>query len=281
MRTNNAMQLKALIRNRAKAEGVSSQLVMQNYLLERLLERISLSSWRDCVVIKGGMLISSLIGVDKRSTKDLDTTIQGFTLTHESAEKAFREIAAVDVDDDFEFQFVRTEDIREGDEYPGIRVHLTADYEMMSSPVTVDVTTGDKITPGAIEYSYPLLFDDKSILLMAYPLATILAEKLETVISRSVANTRPRDYYDIYTLWKTRKDTVDLDSLREALVATADKRGALSAMNNYHRVMEQVAGDSAMLSLWSAYARRYPYVGDLSLQDACDVVIEVMETMSW
>lgn len=275
------MQLKALIRNRAKAEEVSPQLVMQNYLLERFLERISLSSWRDRIVIKGGMLISSLIGVDKRSTKDLDTTIQGFTLTHESAEKAFREIAAVEVDDDFEFKFIRTEDIREGDEYPGIRVHLTADYEMMSSPVTVDVTTGDKITPRAIEYSYHLLFDDRSILLMAYPLATVLAEKLETVISRSVANTRPRDYYDIYTLWKTRKDTVDSDSLREALVATADKRGTHSTMNSYRKVMKQVAEDPAMLSHWSAYTRRYPYVGNLSLQRACDVVVEIMESMSW
>lgn len=281
MRTNNAMQLKALIRNRAKSEDVSPQLIMQNYLLERLLERISPSSWRDCIVIKGGMLISSLIGVDKRSTKDLDTTIQGFTLTHESAEKAFREIAAVDVDDDFEFKFIRTEDIREGDEYPGIRVHLTADYEMMSSPVTVDVTTGDKITPEAIEYSYPLLFDDRSILLMAYPLATVLAEKLETVISRSVANTRPRDYYDIYTLWKTRKDTVDSGSLREALVATADKRGTYSTMNSYRKVMKQVAEDPAMLSHWSAYTQRYPYVGDLSLQRACDVVVEIMESISW
>lgn len=281
MRTNNSMQLKALIRNRAKAEGVSPQLVMQNYLLERLLERISLSPWRDRVVVKGGMLISSLIGVDKRSTKDLDTTIQGFTLTHENAEKAFREIAAIETDDDFKFEFVSTEDIREGDDYPGIRVHLVANYEKMSSPVTVDVTTGDKITPGAIEYSYPLLFEDRSILLMAYPLATVLAEKLETVISRSVANTRPRDYYDIFTLWQTRKDTVDSDTLREALVATADKRGTLTSMGNCREVMALVADDSGMLSHWSAYTRTYPYVGDLTLQDACEAVVEIMDAMSW
>lgn len=281
MRTNNAMQLKALIRNRAKAEGVSPQLVMQNYLLERLLERISLSPWRNRVVVKGGMLISSLIGVDKRGTKDLDTTIQGFTLTHENAEKAFREIAAVAADDDFEFAFVRTEDIREGDDYPGIRVHLKANYEKMSSPVTVDVTTGDKITPGAIEYSYPLLFEDRSILLMAYPLATVLAEKLETVISRSVANTRPRDYYDIFTLWHARKSAVDLNTLHEALAATADKRGTLTAMNNYREVMALVVDDPGMLNHWSAYARRYPYVGDLSLQDACETVVEIMDAMSW
>ena len=124
MRTKNAMQLKAVIRNKAKEEGVPPQLVMQNYLLERLLERISLSAWRDSVVIKGGMLIGSLVGVDKRSTKDLDTTVRGFPLTHENAERAFREIAAVEADDDFAFEFVRTEGIRETDDYPGIRVPL-------------------------------------------------------------------------------------------------------------------------------------------------------------
>ena len=157
MRTKNAMQLKAYIRNRAKAEGVPPQLLMQNYLIERLLERISLSRWRDDVVVKGGMLISSLVGVDRRSTKDLDTTVRGFPLTHENAERAFREIAAVEADDDFSFEFVRTEDIRETDDYQGIRVHLLANYEKMSSPVAVDVTTGDRITPEAIEFRYPLL----------------------------------------------------------------------------------------------------------------------------
>ena len=179
MRTKNAMQLKAIISNRAKEGGVPPQLVMQSYLLERLLERISLSPWRDSVVVKGGVLISSLMGVDRRSTKDLDATVRGFPLTHENAERAFREIAAVEADDDFSFEFVRTEDIRETDDYPGIRVHLLASYEKMRSPVTVDVTTGDKITPDAVEYSYPLMFDNRSLSLMAYPLPTTLAEKLD------------------------------------------------------------------------------------------------------
>lgn len=169
MRTKNAMQLKAIISNRAKEGGVPPQLVMQSYLLERLLERISLSPWRDSVVVKGGVLISSLMGVDRRSTKDLDATVRGFPLTHENAERAFREIAAVEADDDFSFEFVRTEDIRETDDYPGIRVHLLASYEKMRSPVTVDVTTGDKITPDAVEYSYPLMFDNRSLLANGLP----------------------------------------------------------------------------------------------------------------
>lgn len=281
MRTKNAMQLKAIIRNRAKEEGVPLQMVMQNYLLERLLERISLSPWRENVVIKGGMLIGSLVGVDKRSTKDLDTTVRGFPLTHENAERTFREIAAVKADDDFMFAFVRTEDIRETDDYPGIRVHLTANYEKMSSPVTVDVTTGDRITPEAIEYGYPLLFDDRTVPLMAYPLATTLAEKLETVIGRGVANTRPRDYYDLHMLWLTRKGEVDPEILRGALTATADKRGSLAVMDGYREIMEDVVSDTGMLDHWETYAHRYPYVGDMSLQEACGTVVAIMEAIDW
>lgn len=281
MRTKNAMQLKAVIRNRAKAEGVSPQLVMQNYLLERLIERISFSSWRDNVIIKGGMLIGSLVGVDKRSTKDLDTTVRGFPLTHENAGKAFREIAAVDVDDDFTFKFVRTEDIREADDYAGIRVHLLASYENMSSPVTVDVTTGDMITPAAIEYRYPLLFDNRSIAIMSYPLATTFAEKLETVITRSVANTRLRDYYDLHTLWLMRNAEVDPEVLRDALAATAKNRGTLAVMDDYREVMARVASDAGMLGLWSTYARRYPYVGDMALEEACGTIVRIMEAIGW
>ena len=281
MRTRNAMQLKAYIRNRARAEGVPPQLLMQHYLIERLLERISLSRWRDDVVVKGGMLISSLVGVDRRSTKDLDTTVRGFPLTHENAERAFREIAAVEADDDFSFEFVRTEDIRETDDYQGIRVHLLANYEKMSSPVTVDVTTGDRITPEAIEFRYPLLFDDRTITIMSYPLATTLAEKLETVISRSVANTRPRDYYDLRMLWLTRGDEVDLGVLREALTATAEKRGSLAAMGNYRTVMAQVATDVGMLGHWAAYVRGHPYVGDMTLEETCDTIVEIMEAIGW
>ena len=281
MRTKNAMQLKAIIRNRAKDEGVPAQLVMQNYLLERLLERISLSPWRDCVVIKGGMLISSLVGVGKRSTKDLDTTVRGLPLTHENAERAFREIAAVEADDDFDFEFVRTEDIRETDDYPGIRVHLLANYERMSSPVTVDVTTGDAITPDAIEYSYPLMFDERALSLMAYPLPTTLAEKLETVISRGVANTRLRDYYDLHTLWLSKGTEADPSVLREALFATSEKRGTRAAMGRYREVMAEVASDAGMLGRWAAYARRYPYVGDMTRQEACGTAVAIMGAIGW
>ena len=275
MRTKNAMQLKAIISNRAKEGGVPPQLVMQSYLYERLLERRSLSPWRD------GVVISSLMGVDRRSTKDLDATVRGFPLTHENAERAFREIAAVEADDDFSFEFVRTEDIRETDDYPGIRVHLLASYEKMRSPVTVDVTTGDKITPDAVEYSYPLMFDNRSLSLMAYPLPTTLAEKLETVVSRGIANTRPRDYYDLRMLWLTRRAEVEPDVLRDALAATSGKRGTLDAMGSYRAVMAEVASDAVMRDRWAAYARKYPYVGDMTLAGTCETVVAIMEAIDW
>lgn len=280
MKTANAMQLKARIKARAKELGVSPQLMMQDYLLERLLERLSLSAWRESVILKGGMLIGSLVGVESRVTKDLDTTISGFTLTHESAEIAFREICSVEVDDDISFEFLRTEDIRETDDYPGIRVFLKANYAPMSVPLSVDVTTGDAITPDAVEYGYPLMFDERVIRVMAYPVETVMAEKLETVISRGVANTRPRDYYDVYKLWMTRGETIDTAVLIRALGATCEKRGSAEAMRRYGEVMDEVLADGQMAARWNAYTKNYSYARDVSLEQCCRTVRHIMELVS-
>lgn len=233
MRTKNTMQLKARVNSMAKEAGIPAQALMQSYLLERLLERLSRSKWRDNVIIKGGVLISSLVGVRLRTTMDLDTTVRGFALTHESAERAFRDIATVQADDDWKFEFDRTEDIRETDEYAGIRVHLKGIYVSMVVPLTVDVTTGDRITPDAVEYSYPLLFDEGDISLMAYPIETVLVEKLETVVSRGVANTRPRDFYDIHVLLGVKRSDNDMGTLRNALALTCEKRNSQAAIQRW------------------------------------------------
>lgn len=206
MRTRNSMQLKALINNKAKSANVSPQLMLQNYMLERLIERISRSPWRDRIIVKGGMLIGSLIGVERRTTKDLDTTITGFTLTHDEISRVFTEICLVAANDDLAFEFLRGEDIRDTDEYPGVRVFLRANYPPLRVPLTVDVTTGDVITPSAIVYDYPFVFSDGSARIMAYPLETVLAEKLETVLSRQQTTTRARDFYDLYELWRLRSE---------------------------------------------------------------------------
>lgn len=269
MKTTNAMQLKARVKNRAREAGIPPQALMQNYLIERLLVRISKSGWRANMVVKGGMLISSLVGIASRATMDLDTTVRGLELTHESAESAFREIIAIPSDDDWRFQFVRTEDIRETDDYPGIRVHLKAVYAPMEVPITVDVTTGDRITPAPMEYDYPMLFDEGSIRLMAYPLETVLAEKLETVVSRGVANTRPRDFYDIHLLWTLRRQDCSMETLREALDATCEKRGSARRVAAWEQVLDEVEKDERMLALWAKYSRKNPYVSGISLEECC------------
>ena len=273
MKTKNAMQLKAQVNNMAKEAGIPPQALMQSYLLERLLDRLSRSAWRDRVVIKGGVLISSLVGVGSRTTMDLDMTVRGFV------EKAFRDIVTVQVDDDWEFVFDRTEDIRETDDYPGIRVHLKANYAPMSVPLTVDVTTGDRITPDAVEYSYPLLFDEGEICLMAYPIETVLAEKLETVVSRGVTNTRPRDFYDINVLMKVKGDCVDMGVLRDAIASTCEKRGSWGAIVRWAEVLGGVAGDSSMLLQWAKYVKKNPYAEGISLQDCCETAKSVFEKL--
>ena len=276
MRTKNAMQLKARINIRAKEAGIPAQSLMQSYLFERLLERLSKSKWRDNVVIKGGMLISSLVGVASRTTMDLDTTITGFTLTHESAEKVFREVAAVSVDDDWGFEFDRTEDIREADDYPGIRIHLKAIYPPMSAPLMIDVTTGDSIIPGPIAYNYPLLFDEGSVSLMSYPLETVLAEKLETVVARGVTNTRPRDFYDIHLLWRTRGDKCEIPTLREALERTCVKRGSMGMIARWETVLDEVATDQTMLALWGKYMKKNPYASGIELAQCCETARKIL-----
>ena len=170
MITKNPMQLKALIKKKAAEKNISAQLVMQNYMLERLLERISLSKYKYNFILKGGFLISAIVGLDTRATMDLDTTIKGFTLTHESIRNIFAEICAIGVADDVTFEITDISDIREGDDYPGIRVGLKANYAPISVPLTVDVTTGDIITPREIEYTFSLLLDDRSISVLAYDL---------------------------------------------------------------------------------------------------------------
>lgn len=280
MRTKNTTQLKARVNSMAKEAGIPAQALMQSYLLERLLERLSRSKWRNNVIIKGGVLISSLVGVRSRTTMDLDTTVRGFALTHESAERAFRDIVAVQADDDWKFEFDRTEDIRETDEYAGIRVYLKGIYAPMVVPLTVDVTTGDRITPDAVEYSYPLLFDEGDISLMAYPIETVLAEKLETVVSRGVANTRPRDFYDIHVLLRVRRSDIDMETLRNALASTCEKRNSQAAIERWAEVLDDVAGDAVMQAQWVRYVRKNPFAKGISLQECCKTAKAVLEELT-
>ena len=279
MITKNPMQLKAFIKKKSEEKHISAQLVMQNYMLERLLERISLSKYKNNFILKGGFLISAIVGLDTRTTMDLDTTIKGFTLTHEAIHSIFQEICAIEIEDDVQFEIAGVSDIREGDDYPGIRVALKANYPPISVPLTVDVTTGDMITPREVEYTFSLLFDNRSISILAYNLETVLAEKIETVLSRNIANTRPRDYYDAHILYALRGTECDKTTLRYALERTTQKRGSGRIMEQYPEIMKEIRGSDQLRKLWNKYTREYEYAKDISFDDTCNTIETIMDAI--
>lgn len=280
MITKNPMQLKALIKNLSAEKNISAQLVMQNYMMERLLERISRSKYKENFILKGGFLIASIVGLDTRATMDLDTTIKGLELTHDTIRSMFEDICMITIEDNVSFTVQRTSDIRESDDYPGVRVNIVASYSPLKVPITVDVTTGDKITPREIEYSFRLLFDNRFITIMAYNLETILAEKLETVLSRNIANTRPRDFYDIYILYTLRGSECNHEILKAALEETAKKRGSLQVLSTYESIIADIRINAAMHNFWANYQKAFNYAKDISFEETCDVVLKLMNLIN-
>lgn len=280
MKTKNPMQLKAFIKKQATEKHISAQLVMQNYMLERLLERISISKYRNNFILKGGFLISAIVGLDTRTTMDLDTTIKGFDLSHDSIESIFTEICSVEIDDDIKFIIDRTEDIREGDDYPGIRVYLFGEYPPIRTAITVDVTTGDKITPKEIEYKFSCLFDDKEISIMAYNLETVLAEKLETILSRGTANTRPRDFYDVFILYQLRWHQVDETTLKKAFESTVQKRGSQWIIDENEAAFRDVKESDELKQRWAKYSKKYEYANGISYLDIMETLRKIMMVLN-
>ena len=272
----NAMQLKAIIKNLAKEKHLSAQLVMQNFMLERLLERISVSKYQQNFILKGGFLIAAMVGLDTRATMDMDATIKGLPVNEQTIREMFGEICKIELDDDVSFSFRSIGEIRESDEYTGYRVSLSANYPPMAVPLKLDITTGDRITPKEIEYRFKLLLEDSSISVLAYNLETIIAEKLETVISRGDQNTRPRDYYDIYILAKLQYSNINLNRLKEALSATTEKRGSSIVVKDYRRIMNAIKNSEVMERQWNNYQKDFDYAIDILFEDVCDVVVKLM-----
>lgn len=269
----NAMQLKALVKNIAKKKGISAQLVLQNYMLERLLELISKSRYQNHFVLKGGLLIASIVGLDTRATMDMDVTIKGQAVTVENLMKMFEEILQISSEDDILFELKSIEEIRESDYYNGYRIHLVANFMPMAVPVKIDVTTGDKITPKEIQYDYQTMFDKtKKIPILAYNLETILAEKLETILSRGDQTTRPRDYYDIYILWKMQSNHIKKELLSLALMKTARKRNSIHVLREYRKIMEIVRSSQILEKEWQKYQRTFDYAKDILFEEVCLVI---------
>lgn len=268
----NIESIKGKIRNLAEKKNLKSQEVLQIYFFERLLERLSKSQYKNNFVIKGGFLISSLIGIENRTTMDMDTTIKGIALKEDRIKEIVEEILDINVDDGIRFEIKDISYIREEDKYENFRISLIANVGKTQNPMKIDITTGDAITPREIEYAYPCIFSKKDIKIMAYPLETILAEKYETIIRRNITTTRMRDFYDLYTLYKLKKDDIDYEVLKEAVKRTSNRRGSQEMMKDYEKIIEDIKEDSYLRSLWDVYLKENKYIGDLSFDKIVDVV---------
>ncbi|WP_392434336.1 nucleotidyl transferase AbiEii/AbiGii toxin family protein [Finegoldia magna] len=276
----NIESIKGKIRSMAEKKNLKSQEVLQIYFFERFLERLSKSNYKNNFVIKGGFLISSLIGIENRTTMDMDTTIKGIPLKEEKIKEIVNEIINIDVDDGIRFEIKDISYIREEDEYENFRISLIANVGKTKNPMKLDLTTGDAITPREIEYTYPCIFSQEDIKIMAYPLKTILAEKYETIIRRNITTTRMRDFYDLYTLYKLKKDEIDYKILKEAIERTSDKRGSQEIMKDYEEIIEDIKEDSYQRSLWEVYLSENKYIGDLTFDKVVDVVITISNRVS-
>jgi hypothetical protein len=262
-----ATAVKAKIKNKAGGSSDKSQIMLRIYLMERLLERVSLSKYRDNFVLKGGLLVSSLVGVDMRSTMDVDTTVKSLPMNKKSVQKILEEIMAIEVEDGVSFRISKVQDIMEGHEYEGLRFMIECSMDRLKQTIKIDISTGDEITPGAIEYKLPLIIEDRTIELWAYNLETLLAEKLETIMVRAEANTRMRDFYDIHVLLEQDAVTIDRDTMKAAFYATCNKRGSIELIGTIDDVINKITDDETMRQLWNNYRKTNYYVGALEWEE--------------
>ena len=264
----NVMTFKAIINNIAKENKVSAQSVLQTYMLERLLERISLSKYKDNFILKGGMLISAMLGIDSRTTMDMDTTIKGITLTEENISSIMKEICNIKIDDRVTFEVIKIEPIREDDDYGGYRVTFKANYmENMPVIMTVDITTGDKITYREIQYNFELMWENRKINIWSYNVETVIAEKFEAIIKRSVLGTRIRDYYDVYMLIKTQQKNIENQILKDAIYSTAEHRKSIEIIKTWENIVNELEVSDIMKQQWKKYQSDNFYAEDINYED--------------
>lgn len=270
-------QLKDKISNLSGNDSTKAQMLIRKYMMERFLARIAQSEYKNNFILKGGMLVSALVGVEARATMDIDTTVRSLSLTKEVASDIIKEIAATDLDDGLTFSITKVEDIMEEHDYAGIRFTLEVTLEKLRDTIKIDVSTGDEITPAAIEFSYKMMFDDEKLDIWSYNLETVLAEKLETIVARSTLNTRMRDFYDIHILWTEMQSDINLKILEQAIINVARKRGTLHLFDNLDDILKDIKQSDHLESNWQNYKAYNYYVGNLDWQDVLHISCNILE----
>lgn len=271
-------QIKGRIKSVAKQNNADARTLMRIYMMERFLERLAQSEYRDNFIIKGGILVTAMIGVAHRSTMDIDTSMKNLNLSAEDALRVVNQVKDIDLDDGVSFEVKDVSNIMDEMEYPGIRVTMNANVGRLITPLKIDISTGDVITPRAIEFNYDLLLEDRSISLWSYNLETILAEKLQTVLARGILNTRMRDFYDIRMLLDTYEDKVNKAVLKDAFAATCKKRGTDHLQEQAEEIIKIIEANEQLQVLWRAYQKKYSYAADI---DYASVINGVRKLMNW
>ena len=266
-----AMSLKAKIRNIAKQKNIPAQVILQNYMFERLLVRLSASEYKERFVLKGGMLVSAIVGLDNRAMMDMDTTLKNLPLTPEAIRSALEDICDITFDDGVVYEIGTISPIRKDDIYGGYRVMLNARFDIMLTPLSIDISTGDVITPHAVQYNFSEIFDDeKSYELWAYNIETVMAEKVETILRRGIFNTRPRDFYDAYILTTTQK--FDIAVFEDALKATANHRGTTDQISDVPNILHNIEESSELKTMWDKYRKQFSYAKDITYEQIMDSI---------
>lgn len=265
-------QLKDKVRNISHGDNQTAQMLIRNFIMERFLERVSISLYRNNFILKGGMLVASLVGIDTRATMDIDSTLKALPLNEEDAVRIVNEIIRIHVEDGISFEIVKAAEIMADFEYPGVRLVLEARLDRLKQRIKIDLSTDDVITPSAIRYSYRLMFEERSIELMTYTPETLLAEKIQTILARGITTTRMRDYYDVYEIVVGNKVSIDKEVLAEAFTATCMKRKTIFGSEQIEKIVNEISADEELLNLWDLYKNDNFYVGDIKWTVVCKAV---------
>ncbi len=251
--------------------------VLQRYMFERILERISVSKYKDNFILKGGLLLSAMFGIDNRTTKDMDATITGMDVSKEKMVKVLNQILSIKLDDSVKFDVIDITDIREEDEYGGNKYHIVGKKENLKVNLEIDISTGDKVTPRKLKYHYPLLFEDKTIIINSYNIETILSEKIETILRRGNYNSRMKDFYDVYFFLSKLKNEIDTNILREAVNNTFTKRDSLEYLSDYKKIINSIKNSEKIKKLWQNYSNKYKYANNISIEE---ILIMLMKAIN-
>lgn len=279
MIVKNGAQLKSWIKSKSEKLKINENIILQNYMLERLLERISVSKYKYNFLLKGGMLITAIVGINLRNTLDIDTTIKGFDLEKENLENILNEIININLNDGVLFEIQNLKEIRGSDEYGGYRVSIISKFDKLNVPMKLDITTGDVITPKEVKYNFNLMFEERIIEILAYNLETVIADKFETIISRNIETTRIRDFYDIYIIWKTQKQNFKKDILKEAILNKFEYRNTINLLDDVNYILDAIKESENLKEYWKNYQYKFIYAENITFEEIMKILDEIVEIL--